>query len=212
MDILNPDSYPEPETEYELVEEEVTARLVHKGDTLNYREVAKVKNGTKWTDITDKDGDMIVRVPIDEKLFVTRKRETEASRARTTRAMNNRSMAKKLAKWEPSAPAAFSKMSEHMDKGWMVDYSPLATFMEAQAEDQVMRRFKQAAEFLNKKDDFDGDLVAAHEAFCDDLRADFMKSYNHTAISRSSNQMANLLQDVQREAQAKFLDWAWYMW
>lgn len=208
MKLTDPKRYPEPETEYDAIDVDIVARTILLGDELRPAgKVTRVTRGNKYMTAFVENDVQILRVVLDDTITVTRHRETPESRERYARWSLNRELVMDLAKdHRAGLTKAQSMLNDYLNEYHYVDYQRIGAIMEEQAEYGVWVRFAQAVEYCEKQDDFGGDLVTVFDDYCDELKKHLLNRYSHRAISRSSNVLSNLIDDVDREAMAIFLD------
>lgn len=214
MAFTDEDYYPIPDSQYETYETETTARNVRRGDVLDGKKVKDNKTGPKWSDISDTSGKRIMRVYAGTTLSVTRKRETDVSREVSRRADKNRAIARELVNFDPleSMNVAAREIAKNISDYQQTSYWQIGNLLTSQAKAKVELRFRATVEYFAEKEDFDGDLVDVLDDFVADLKEGMLVSHRHRSISRSTNQLSNLIEDCEREAEAEFIHQAERYW
>lgn len=212
--------YVEPDTTWEEYSETIPARQVRKGDVLTTGgTVADLTVGHKFVTARIADGRQLFRVPLDEEVRVYRRRETEASRERQRIYDKNRSLERTLeADFTADVAAAIAKINEHYEKDWTVGYQQIGALMEAQAERALWRRYAALVENAHSADARDdwalkgADHATLMDAYIEELKEQLTEGYSNLGIGRSSNQLSNLMEDVERAATVQFIRnrrWYW---
>jgi hypothetical protein len=203
-----------PETEYERVEMQVRADEVRKEDQLLNNaslEVKARKTGTKWTELFDFEGGKIMRVLNDTTVTVLRKQETKGSAVAYELWWRETKLAKRFTT-DPRDVfmAEVQKFNEHIANDYQLDYTRYGAIMEAQEKYTLERRIRQSLEHQYTEEG--KTLVEAWNAFVEHIRLSLTEGYGGTwGISRSSNQVSNLIEDVQRQVLVEFCREAkWY--
>jgi len=207
------DHYPEPEREFELRVETVPARDVNAGDVISDGTVVhRSKNGTKWTELFDANEKRICRILSDTDVTVTRKHETEASREARLRWMLADRI---LDKYERNPMGELDNAVKHLDKRvadyGSVDYGDVGNLLTANARREVLGYFQHTCDARASQEDYEGDIVDVHDEFIEGLKVLMSSAYRNRGISRSSNQLSNLMEDVLEEARADFIHRS-YIW
>jgi hypothetical protein len=213
INILDPNSYTSPDTTYEDYTEEVTATNVRKGDRIggpaSTAVVATTVVGRKYVTAFNGNEDQILRVELDEKVTVTRRKIDQATRDADRQYIKNIGVCKLYAGTNYRLPRAMEKLNDDV-KAYRfngVDYQRLGAVIEAAAMDRVYEDFKQAMEYLAKREeDRPVNAAAAWDLWYDEQVKWMLTPHRHRAISNSTNVISNLIEHAQVEAVAKFLD------
>ncbi len=205
-----PDSY--PETVYEDYQIDIYAGEVKPGDRFptdtHDRVVAKNKVGTKWSDIRDEEGFLIARLTNDTPVTVTRSRETKASRKATQRHDSNRKILRELERMKGATNPALDRAAKVLGSEYgYFDYSDVGTMLDGQATWRINNEFVHAWEYTLTSDPekFDGDYVDFVQEFVKDLTERLLTKTRYAA-NRSTNQISNLMDDLQVQAMSTFID------
>lgn len=209
---LNLDDYNAPDTEWEDYDETIPARNARMGDRFagGSAVFSKVANGHKYTTIFGSVGQQLFRGPLDDEIIVTRRRETKASRERTVRADKNRRVVREYNTAVKTLGDELSKalrmLVEEVEQFHYVDYWKIGNLMAEQAERRLWVEFIQSIEYSSTRDEYN-EPVDFLDEFLGELKERMWKRHDFTrSISRSTNALSNLLDDVMREQTAKFID------
>lgn len=217
---LTEDFYPDVEPEYEYREVETMIASVNRNDIVGSSTVASSKTGTKWTELFTASGVKICRRLNTDPVTVSRRFETEESLKARERAQWNQGIARNLKDHVhqtefdimASTTAKLEECLEVTKMGYMLDYQKIGSLMETQATAKVHANFVQAMVHEASKDD-DRDLATLLEEYLVHLKDQLANKYSQRAISRSSNMVSNLMEDVDNSAIAHFIDQAkWMRW
>lgn len=195
----------------------VKAHTVRKGDIIDREGVESnadaIKSGPKWTEVRDADGKLILRIPNETDVLISRVESTEEEREAQRRARRNESIVNWLDDYQLAWDAAQAKFSEEIKGGYEVDrynfaYSRLA---HAQAEHSIKSAIIAAKHGMQKQADQKHrdtgepkhvvDWVEAFEVWRDRALEDLIDRFR--GDSRSTSQISNVLEDIQHETVAK---------
>lgn len=209
-DVAHWEGLADVDPEYEMREEKIQAQFIRRNDRIDGAKVSKITAGTKWVDVRDAADKRIIRVELGELVTVSRRYQTQASAKYLSRADQNVRLAKILAEDVDEVTEVLERMKRKLDDWGYIDYGPICDLIETQARVRVMKSFTQAVEYLAKNDDWEGDLVDALDEFRAELVKNLSSRHRNRALSRSSNMISNLMEDAEREAEAKFADWLYW--
>jgi hypothetical protein len=216
INILDEKQYPWPDTEYEERIEEIPAHKVSINDTLDANRVAtvrRVSTGPKFATAFDTEGKQLFRLPKDEMVRVVRSYATQESRDRDRRATKNREVCKLFSKSKEKLPAVMKKLNADV-KAYAfngVDYQNIGSLLQAAAHDRVLCDFQRAMEYMASEEGMEKlGITCAADAW-DNWAATIIERFTKVygidrAISRSTNQVSNLMEDCERVAYLTFLD------
>jgi hypothetical protein len=203
------------EREYVDVQKTVAISSVQVGDRRGDRKVANVKTGRLNTELLDADGKRIDYFRNETGVLITRTEETAESRELQERMRRNRSILASVLSRGMVQEKARESFNEYLAEYGTVEPGRLANLLQANAEYKVWEDFARIAERVQEADyngDFEGDLVDLMARFADQLRDRLLQPFGFRALSRSTGVVHNLVEDVEREAIAKFLDsLRWYL-
>lgn len=207
---------PEKITEIKFVT--VLASLVHVGDIIATGAerdtiVHSVKVGTKWVELRNNIGKLIMRVEAATELTVGREFETDESKAARERAFRNEAIRKSVAKKDVNSNTlkALAALTEQAEKGYIADSFKTSALLAAQAEDKVADGFgafvTNNVGRVNKETGEVIDETAAWEAYIEVLKERLLgRSYDMTrGLSRSTSVVSNVMDDAEREATVEFV-------
>lgn len=200
--ILDPQTYADPQVSYVETQVSIPAENVRVGDIMDGVRVSSVKSGSKWTYLRDDTNKVLAEVQNREEVTVTRQEPTADFSAEQYRMRANRTMAEKVASRHGSLKAVQSKLNQDLDKNAFVDTDMLARLLQEQAHLKVLDEFVQVASRAQDGED----LVDVMREFADYLTHRLVRENRHKAITRSNNMLSNLLEDVEKEAMAEFIE------
>lgn len=194
---------------------EITSQEIAKGDTLwgtadlfnagvkpfgvNI-EVEKKNVATKYVWVNDK-----VRLPKDVVVHVSRSFETEAEIAAKQEAYDRKSMetfVEGLRAYEGNTP-----LLQQMAAGTTrVSWDSLSSLVASTAKATVTAQFLHALEVVTEKKGDEFDLLVFAAEYADYLTERLMQSYGFKSTSKSSNVMSNVMDEAEREWQAKMVE------
>ncbi len=195
-----------------LKDEKVEAGKIGKDDVVKGRAAAVVKIGTKFAEVRDAEGKMILRAPLrqivailrptpTEEEVAARKAELEAER----RAWREESISSWLDNADDRYAAALAKFSEAVADGWAPQnywdqYTDLA---KAQAEHKIAKEVQHKIARAAETSAFEPmDACDAYDEWRADTREDLI-SRGFSGESRSTNLISNVLEDVYHAAVAR---------
>lgn len=204
-----------PEAEYRTEISKVELQDVRKGDTLvtgaqSPVNVHSVKVGTKWVELRDVIGKLIIRAEVGTEVSVARDVETEESKERRLRAKKNEMIREAVAKRDVNSAQkkALAVINKAVEEGYQVSSFQMADLLAAQAEDKVYDRL---GAFITNNvgreiEDKVWDEVDAYEAYRETMKERLLGSYDMTrGLSRSTSMVSNLMDDAEREATVEFI-------
>lgn len=194
--------YVEPEPETEAVKETVKVEDVALGDQVDAGTITEKKVGTKWVYLTvqgptsSHKGEFLRGTEVK----VLREKETKESQKARDRARRNRALQQWILGRRGPLDRALEKFNANMAA---YDHADPESVLVAQADHKILARFAHAAEgnFTGAKD-----LVELRDAFVAELVEYLVSDLRHRALSRSTSVISNLLEDVEREATARFIE------
>lgn len=201
---MTANSRPEiPEPVYTLTDFDLDdPAKARKGDTLNGRKVGEVKSGPKWVHIFDEDGRSIIRVPRDgiTRLVVQRPVETEESQEARRLAYRTESILRAI-------PASRKRLEDYglevatrcSNGGRGPDWSLYTNLFQAQAEAQL---WDVVAHLIESRE---ATPIEAHDMVIERCKKDLLEGHSIRGISRSTNQISNLMDEVSNEAKVDFI-------
>ena len=201
-----------------LVEHIVSAAHVKKGDVYGGRTVYTKKTGTKWTELREEDGMLILRTLNEDPISVAREVPTdeeraavEAERAAERRARSNEDIEAwvrtKIGKFEERMHGYTLKI---INGSMSYSYDSYGSMMEEQAEFEIAQAVKSIFEQGLKSDEDrseenlefwagrERDWVNAFELWVEQAKEELTSRYSVRALSRSTSVISNLLEDVKR--------------
>lgn len=189
---------------------------VLKGDTFARAGKEKVvhaaKLGTKWVELRDEQGVLIIRQQVGTTVPVAREVETDESKARRQRALKNETIRKSVAKRNVNTATtkALAKINEQVAKGYTISSFEMSDLIAAQAEDRVYDRFTAfVTNNVGRVNEETGEVVdetAAMEAYREILKDRLIGAFDLTrGLSRSTSVVSNIMDDAEREATVEFV-------
>ena len=205
-----------PEAEYRTEISKVELQDVKKGDTLvtgaqSPVNVHSVKVGTKWVELRDVIGKLILRAEVGTEVSVARDVETDESKERRLRARKNEMIRKAVAERDVNSAQkkALAVINKAVEEGYIVSSFQTADLIAAQAEDKVYDRLGAYITNNVGRELEDGTVIdetAAYEAYRESLKERLLGSYDLTrGLSRSTSVVSNLMDDAEREATVEFI-------
>lgn len=208
-DIADISRYSEPETIYAAKTLDVTVQQMNATMRVDGTRISKIKKGTVWATVMDKDGKVLLRERLDsDKLFtVTQLLETEESRAASRRAYANRALVKEYEKINPrkNMMAVLESLVEEVtgdDFIWRENR--VTALIRTNAQTKIEIGYKSFIDDVKESGRFE-DMVSAREAFDAERRKWLLDPYRHEAFSRSTSVMSNLFEDADKHALALWL-------
>lgn len=189
---------------------------VLKGDTFARAGKEKVvhaaKLGTKWVELRDEQGVLIIRQQVGTTVPVAREVETDESKARRNRALSNETIRKSVAKRDVNTATtkALAKINEKVAQGYTISSFEMSDLIAAQAEDRVYDRFTAfVTNNVGRVNEETGEVVdetAAMEAYREILKDRLIGAFDLTrGLSRSTSVVSNIMDDAEREATVEFV-------
>lgn len=200
--ILDPATYAEPSVSFAETEVTVPAEQVRVGDIHEGIKVSSVKSGSKWTYLRNDGGKVIAEVQNREPVKVTRREATPDYSAEQLRMRANRALAERLAGRYGTLKSVQARLNEDLDKNGALDYSALSRLLQVQADLKILNEFVDVAQRSTDGED----LVDIMREFADHLAHRLVRESRNKSISRSPNMLANLIEDVERDSMAEFIE------
>ena len=188
-----------------LKDEKVEAGKITKDDVVKGRAAAVVKIGTKFAEVRDADGKMILRAPLRQTVAILRPTPTEeevaaqkAEREAQQRAWREESISGWLDNADDRYAGAVAKFSEAVAGGrapqnYWDQYTDLAR---AQAEHRIAKEVQHAIARSAETSAFEPmDACDAYDEWRSEAR-DELLSHGFSGESRSTNAISNVLEDV----------------
>lgn len=205
-------TYIEPDDEYVMMSHRFTINEVRVGDYVRGTRVEKIIRGHKYITLQDEHERTILRGEIlaDEEHGVGRRTQTKESRDAQRRWLRNMNLVRALANWKSDRAAARQALKERLDGEYSITYGDYDSILLAEARAEVWAGYAAVVDFMHNLTDtehelYGGDHFDAYESYCESLKDRFFNQYSNGALSRSSNQMSNLIEDVVREERMKFI-------
>ena len=188
-----------------LKDEKVEAGKISKDDVVKGRTAAVVKIGTKFAEVRDGEGKMILRAPLRQTVSILRPTPTDeevaaqkAERKAQQRAWREESISNWLDNADDRYAGALAKFSEAVAGGraphshWDA-YTDLA---KAQAEHKIAKEVEHKIARSAETSAFEPmDACDAYDEWRADARDDLL-SHGFNGESRSTNVISNALEDV----------------
>lgn len=200
--ILDPATYADPPLSYSEAEVTIPAESVRVGDVLDGNRIASVKSGSKWTYLRDDNNKVLAEVQNRENVTVRRQEATADFSTEQYRARANRVIAERLSSRWGSLRSVQSKLNDDLDKNGTLDPAVLSRLLAVQAELKILDEFVQVASRSTNGED----LVDVQREFADYLSHRLVRESRNKALTRSSSVVVNLLDDVDREAMAEYIE------
>ena len=202
-EIFTEATYVQPVPEYDYNEIEIAAKDVKVGDLLNNGTVTEVKIGRKWAYLTVQFPMMtkVAEIELQVVVRVARKTRTEDSSALARRAYTNGEISKIVTQRAGATDAALAAVAADISRCGAAGYNELSNLMAAQAKRALLTEF---VGFSTNGHAVFEDAVAAKQAFIEVLKAR-LASDTFRALSRSTSVVSNLLDDVRRETELRFV-------
>ncbi len=209
MDFADIDNYPATLTTYETKTFTILANKIRKDDTIDGALVSTVAVGNKWVQVREDDGKLILRCLKSDSIQVDRAVETQQSVKADLRSRTNRKLCRKLSgDLRESVSDAQALVNEHLDTYTHASYDRVGTLLVAQENYRVWMTFKTAVDCQSTLDESEyKDICAIYEAYVAELKASFFSGAGGIrALSKSSNQLSNLMDDIALAAKTKFIE------
>lgn len=174
----------------------------------NLRIANAIKRGPKWIEVRDADAKLIVRAERGTTVTVGRKFETRESIEAKKEARATELLEGCIRDREVEMRKAQAKLNARLDQYGQVDYSEIGNLMTAQADNKVWARFEAVVEGAKSDSHpLHGEtLVGIYNRMVQQFREDAFPSYGGNAMSRSTNVLSNLMEDLDRDAIARFVN------
>ena len=183
-----------------LKDEKVEVGKIAKDDVVKGRTAAVVKIGTKFAEIRDADGKMILRAPLRQTVAILRPRPTEeevAARKAEREAQQRQWREEAITSWLDNADdryaGAVAKFGEAVAGGWapQIYWDQYTYLAKAQAEHRIAKEVQHVIARSAKKSAFEPmDACDAYDAWRDQARgswsiADSVASQDQRTSSRT---------------------------
>lgn len=190
---------------FEIKTVETTVENVRKGDIIGGAtagwKVETVKVGTKWVELRDADGKLIVRTEVGAQIDVEREIETEESiKARET-ARATKQLQEMVDGSQADVDRALKSYTEYVTNNPFNISDPSGVMM-AQASHHELQRIASILDGNDKA----STLLEAAEIWKRQTVKDLTGRFSTRALSRSTSVMSNLSEDIEREAKLILLD------
>lgn len=191
------------DSEYDFAELEMSAKAVKVGDLLNNGTVTAVKTGRKWAYLTVQFPTLtkVVEIELNEVIRVSRRTQTQASVLADRRVYANRVIAKRVTERAEGTDEALANVAHEISEYGAAGYNSLSNLMAEQAKRALLNEF---VGFATRQPDLFEDAYAAKLAFIEVVK-DRLASDSFRALSRSTSVVSNLLDDVRRETELRFV-------
>lgn len=206
--------YTEPETEYEYVEETKRIGNLRRGDNVQgWPAIGEIIHGHKYLTIKDSSGKQILRELataefLNSEVQVRVRRQTPASRAADRRYDGNISILRELRLYEQNYVGAKERFHARWEEWGALNYDFVGSLLNSEAKYKLWAAFAANIEYELEQGK---DHVQAMTDFVAMLKDRILKGYLVKGISRSSNQLSNLMEDVSNEAMIEFIQESrWY--
>lgn len=198
----------------------IEARIVKKGDRVSGRVVETRKTGSKWTELREVDGTLILRTLNEDPISVAREVPTDEERAAQAaeieaevRAKNNAA----IGSWVESMTDGYAETMQKHLADLLERYSTYSSYegmMQTEAMHKIAIHVKSVYETSRSEDrnraywDEIGevDWVKAYELWAEDAKEKLLDRWSSRVFSRSTSVISNLLEDVERAATLEVLD------
>ncbi len=202
------DTYPMPDPVMEKILDDVEIQLMRKGDTLfdASRVVETVKTGPKWTELLDAEGKRILRLPKESIVMRQREVETKDSQVAIHRVRKNRSLLVGILSAKDNVQAALQNLNDTVEQYGYATESALSTLLKAQADMKVWGDFSRMANGEGAEKRQEKDLYDSMKTFSKHLGEKLIEGAQYNALSRSTSVLTNIMNDVDREAAARFIE------
>jgi hypothetical protein len=195
---------------------DIAPTAVRRGDIiLNFEgdlgPVASVDTKVKYVYFTDTSGKRI-RWDIDAPVAVQRSVPTEAETAAELRELSIAQLTRQMISVLGGYATTAGKLADSLTGGYGVDHWDVEQLVAAQAEYRIWGQIKRQLDLIAEQIAEQGDAYEFAHVTIYDVVKDEVDSFTRTLIenanagtSRSSNTMANAVEDVERAAKAKFV-------
>lgn len=186
----------------------VKAHTVRKGDIIDREGVESnadaIKSGPKWTEVRDADGELILRIPNETDILISRMELTEEEREARRRWMRNETIADWLDDYQVDWAHAQSEFGKQIEGGYEPErYSFIySALIYAQAEHSIKANYLALYEGVREHTNPEADHAEVWEQFSAKAREDLV-DMGFKGNSRSTSQIHNALEDIQNEVLAK---------
>lgn len=170
----------------------------------------EIKRGTKWVEARDEGAKLIFREELDSEVEVIREEPTEDERAEQRREYRNQTIYDFVKDADEEWAHAQSQFAKEIEGGYEVDryHFTYSRLIHAQAEHYVKRAIISMRDGMQRQ--------AERETDTEVVYVDWVEAFDHwrdlalenlmdgfRGDSRSTSQISNILEDVQRETIAK---------
>ena len=201
----------------------IEARTVKKGDRVSGRVVETRKTGSKWTELREVDGTLILRTLNEDPISVAREVPTDEERAAQRaeaeaklREANNVSIEKWVRGAVDGYAEAMHKITQNLVERFSrySSYSSYDDLLETDAMHKIACSIEHVWKASRSEDrnreywDEIGevDWVKAYELWAEDVKEKLLDRWSSRVFSRSTSVISNLLEDVERAATLQVLN------
>lgn len=169
----------------------------------SWRKVREIKRGYKYTTFVDDAGDTILRVENGAQVETQRKTMTKASIKAEERRRQNVKVMEQIEAARTAVQRALDEIQEEVNKGHMLQSYYIDNLMIQNAASGL---WLWVADVLENESTETKDPVAAYKIVRKGIKQRMLGRYEHRSLSRSTSVTSNLMEDVDMDQRAQFID------